>query len=46
MLLDPPVLARCEGANLGEGTQVRVRLKDVDETRRQAVFTFDESGSP
>jgi exoribonuclease R len=42
MLLDPPVIARCEGAGLREGTQVAVRLDVVDETRRQVVFGYDQ----
>jgi exoribonuclease R len=41
MLLDPPVIARCEGGGLREGTQVAVRLDVVDETRRQVAFGYD-----
>ena len=39
VLLDPPVMARCRGTGLQEGTQVSVRLVRIDERRREAEFT-------
>ncbi|MCW2770601.1 MAG: ribonuclease [Aeromicrobium sp.] len=38
MLEAPPVVGRCAGADLPEGEQVRVRLTEVDQTRRLVRF--------
>lgn len=40
VLLDPPVIGRCQGAGLREGEQVSVRLERVDERRREVEFTY------
>jgi exoribonuclease R len=41
MLLDPPVIARCRGTGLEEGAEVRVRLTEVDEGRREVELTYE-----
>jgi exoribonuclease R len=41
MLLSPPVVATCTGAGLPEGEHVRVRLADVDASRRRVTFSYD-----
>jgi exoribonuclease R len=40
MLREPPAIARCQGAGLREGAQVRVRLTQVDEARRQVELAY------
>jgi len=37
-LTDPPVIAKCVGANLSEGETVRVRLSKADAETRKVVF--------
>ena len=36
---DPPVMAKCEGANLPEGERINVQLTEVDMVRRRVSFT-------
>jgi exoribonuclease R len=35
---NPPIIARCVGDDLGEGQQVRVRLREADPVRRAVSF--------
>ena len=40
MLMAPPVLASCRGADLPEGQQVAVRLQELEPTGRRIVFEY------
>jgi exoribonuclease R len=42
---DPPVRARCEGADLPLGGRVRVRLAVADPAQRRVLFTRDEEAT-
>ncbi|MDX6277450.1 MAG: hypothetical protein QOJ72_1578, partial [Nocardioidaceae bacterium] len=41
MLVEPPVIARCQGVGLREGAQVQVHLDSVED-----VVTFSYAGEP
>lgn len=45
MLIEPPVVAPCEGVALPEGRRVAVVLTEIDQTRRRVVFRYDRAGS-
>lgn len=42
MVMTPPVVAMCRGADLPEGQHIEVRLVEVDAAGRKIVFTRDE----